>query len=84
MATIGQALTERACTSLRETLETLGGDPEIVKRAVDFKRAQMEHDHCQQCGTFLVDRADGSKASCVHCNRERRPWPKSRQGYRPR
>jgi hypothetical protein len=46
-------------------------------------QAERERDHCGVCGTFLVDRADSSKYACVRCTAPRRPYPTSRQGYRP-
>jgi hypothetical protein len=78
-AMIGEALTERACQNLRETLERLGGDPVVIEKAVAYLRTEREQNYCRMCGTFILH-----PNPCVRCSQPRRPWPKSRQGYRPR
>jgi NADH pyrophosphatase NudC (nudix superfamily) len=85
MAMIGLAITERKCKELRETLERLGGDPDdpYIQQAVDYLRAERDHDYCPIDGTYIITRSDGTQAPCVSCTRPRQPWPKSRQGYRP-
>jgi predicted RNA-binding Zn-ribbon protein involved in translation (DUF1610 family) len=83
---IGTALTEQACTKFRAVLEGVSSDQDKIESMMIEFRAQYEREHCPDCGDFLVAREDGTGTHfpCYGCNRPRRPYPKSRQGYRVR